>query len=72
MKRSTRLLLGISIALVTAVSLHLTVGERFHRKNFGHNGRFNCGHDEGNPGRTETKRPSSHLGSPPESTNINL
>jgi hypothetical protein len=50
MRRSTKMLLGISIALVTAASLHWTVGERFHRNRFGYYdhagcGRYRDGHD---------------------------
>ncbi|WP_221390758.1 hypothetical protein [Dyadobacter sp. NIV53] len=38
MKRSTRLIYGITIALITAASLHFTVGHRFHGRYFGHYG----------------------------------
>ncbi|MEO6284922.1 MAG: hypothetical protein ABIN80_15410 [Dyadobacter sp.] len=44
MKRSTRMLLGISVALITAASLHLTVGERFHQRMSQHYGHSGCGH----------------------------
>ncbi|MCE7065724.1 hypothetical protein [Dyadobacter sp. CY326] len=43
MKRKTRFLLGVSIALITAASLHLTVGHRFHHRAFGHYGHGHCG-----------------------------
>ncbi|MCF2503022.1 hypothetical protein L0663_06530 [Dyadobacter sp. CY107] len=42
MKRRTRMLLGISVALITAASLHFTVGHRFHHK-WGHYGHRDCG-----------------------------
>jgi hypothetical protein len=42
MKKNTRMLLGISVALITAASLHLTVGNRFHRE-FGRHGFGPCG-----------------------------
>lgn len=44
MKRSTRMLLGISVALITAASLHLTVGERFHQRMSRHYGQSSCAH----------------------------
>ncbi|MCF0053332.1 hypothetical protein LXM25_24895 [Dyadobacter sp. LJ53] len=43
MKRSTRMLLGISVALITAASLHFTVGHRFHHRQWGHYGHSDCG-----------------------------
>ncbi|TLV01094.1 MFS transporter [Dyadobacter luticola] len=43
MRRSTRALLGISVALVTAATLHLTVGDRFHRSMWGQHGGYGCG-----------------------------
>lgn len=43
MKRRTRMLLGISVALITAASLHYTVGHRFqHRQWGGHYGHRDC------------------------------
>lgn len=44
MKRSTRMLLGISVALITAASLHFTVGHRFHDRQWGHHGWGHHGH----------------------------
>jgi hypothetical protein len=44
MKRSTRMLLGISVALITAASLHLTVGNRFHQRMSRHYGQSSCAH----------------------------
>ena len=43
MKRRTRMLLGISIALITAASLHFTVGHRFQHRQWGHYGHRDCG-----------------------------
>ncbi|MCF2488386.1 hypothetical protein [Dyadobacter sp. CY347] len=54
MKRGTRMLLGISVALITAASLHFTVGDRFQdrhgwgrhgwgRPGWGHYGHRDCG-----------------------------
>lgn len=43
MKKSTRILLGASIALITAVSLQFTVGNRFDRYRWGHYGHRGCG-----------------------------
>ncbi|MCF0060939.1 hypothetical protein LXM26_05510 [Dyadobacter sp. LJ419] len=43
MKRRTRMLLGISVALITAASLHFTVGHRFHHRQWGHYGHSDCG-----------------------------
>jgi hypothetical protein len=43
MKRSTRILLGVSVALITAASLHFTVGSRFHYRQRGHYGHNDCG-----------------------------
>jgi hypothetical protein len=46
MKRSTRMILGVSVALLTAAGLHFTVGNRFHEKAyFGRYGYEGCGHD---------------------------
>lgn len=42
MRRSTKMLLGISVALITAASLHWTVGERFHRNRFGYYDHGGC------------------------------
>ncbi|WP_138477591.1 hypothetical protein [Dyadobacter bucti] len=42
MRRSTKMLLGIGVALVTAASLHWTVGERFHRNRFGYYDHGGC------------------------------
>ena len=38
MKRSTKFIYGITIALITAASLHFTVGHRFHGRSFGNYG----------------------------------
>ena len=43
MKKSTRMLLGTTVALVTAATLHFTVGHRFHHRAFGHYGHRDCG-----------------------------
>jgi len=46
MKRSTRFILGVSVALLTAAGLHYTVGSRFHEKAyFGNYGYEGCGHN---------------------------
>jgi len=40
------MILGVSIALLTAAGLHFTVGNRFHEKAyFGRYGYEGCGHD---------------------------
>lgn len=41
MRKGAKLLLGVSVALITAATLHLTVGERFHKNN--RMGHFHCG-----------------------------
>ena len=38
MKRSTRMIYGITIALITAASLHFMVGHRFHAMGYGNYG----------------------------------
>jgi hypothetical protein len=38
------MLLGISVAVITAASLHLTVGERFHQRMSRHYGKSSCAH----------------------------
>ncbi|KAA0989499.1 hypothetical protein [Dyadobacter aurulentus] len=43
MKRQTRILLGVSVALITAANLHFTVGDRFHHRAFGRHGSMHCG-----------------------------
>ena len=43
MKRQTRILLGVSVALITAASLHFTVGDRFHHRAFGRHNADRCG-----------------------------
>lgn len=43
MRKGTKLILGISVALITAATLHLTVGERFHKNRHFGPGHFNCG-----------------------------
>ena len=35
MRRGTKVILGITIAILTAASLHFTVGNRFHGVGFG-------------------------------------
>ncbi|WP_157474590.1 hypothetical protein [Dyadobacter sp. Leaf189] len=42
MRRSTKMLLGISVALITAASLHLTAGTRFHPRHFRGHGFRHC------------------------------
>ena len=44
MNKRSRILLGAGVALITAISLHLTVGERYHRRMHGHYRAFGCGH----------------------------
>jgi hypothetical protein len=63
MKRGTKLLLGVSVALITAAALHYTVGPRFHEKRFGH---FEQGDCERNWSRHKDKMQESPspLGSP--------
>jgi hypothetical protein len=43
MNRRSRMLLGASVALITAISLHLTVGERYNRRMHGRYSAFGCG-----------------------------
>ncbi|NIJ51917.1 hypothetical protein [Dyadobacter arcticus] len=71
MRRGTRVLLGFSVALITAASLHLTVGDRFHKRMHGNYAGFGCGqhwrshYNEGN------RRQAEPLESPAENLNSN-
>ncbi|MCE6992334.1 hypothetical protein [Dyadobacter sp. CY323] len=71
MKRSTRILLGVSIALITAASLHVTVGERFHRRMPGKYGAFGCRYDWKDPTHNSKRSPTEPLKSPTQNFNDN-
>ncbi|MCE7069824.1 hypothetical protein LZG74_05900 [Dyadobacter sp. CY327] len=68
MKKSTRMLLGISIALITAASLNFTIGNRFHHRQWGsgwsreggpHYGHRDCGDSHSYRGDDRMKENSS-------------
>jgi hypothetical protein len=44
MSRPAKFILGLSVALVTAATLHFTIGERYHRMNPGYWGHYGAGH----------------------------
>ena len=43
MRKGTKLVLGVSVALITAATLQLTVGKGFHENRRFGLGHFNCG-----------------------------
>lgn len=58
MRRGTKFILGLSVALLTAASLNYTVGNRFHAygyRNFGH---YGCGGYWGKQDRHHQKIPN--------------
>ncbi|MCE7058955.1 hypothetical protein [Dyadobacter sp. CY343] len=62
MNRRSRILLGASVALLTAGSLHFALGDRFHHRAFG---RFNAGRCDGHWGnRNQDQKPEAPLPEP--------
>ena len=67
MKKSTRILLGVSVALITAASLQFTVGNRFDRSRWGHYGHRGCGGHWNEKGRDA--RPAERPEAPSDQQN---